>query len=51
MKAKLILNFMSNDSNNKNDMVLVQKWAENVFKNVTMVTKDIDMLYLSNGAR
>ena len=46
MSSKLILDVISNDLNYKNDMLLLQKWAKNVFKNVTTVTKMLNV-YIS----
>ena len=51
VKTKLILDVISNDPNHKNHMVLVQKLPKNVLEKCNHGYKNIDMLYLSNGAR
>ena len=49
--TKLIPGVISNDLNHKIDRFLQRKERKNVFQNVTMVTKNVACLYLSNGDR
>ena len=50
-KPKLIPDVISNEANHKNDMILQNNGRKTSFKNVTMVTKNVAYLYLSNSER